>query len=82
MKNYHRVMLGQKSVHAEECFAGNFIGADFGIHQDLSQQLPEEWRVFNKAFIPVYLGLHPEKSKIGAGLACVPMAWASIAWGR
>ena len=70
MKNYHRVMLGQKSVHAEECFAGNFIGADFGIHQDLSQQLPEEWRVFNKAFIPVYLGLHPEKSKIGAGLAC------------
>lgn len=70
MKNYHRVMLGQKSVHAEECFAGNFIGADFGIHQDLSQQLPEEWRMFNKAFIPVYLGLHPEKSKIGAGLAC------------
>lgn len=70
MKNYYRVMLGQKSVHAEECFAGNFIGADFGIHQDLSQQLPEEWRLFNKAFIPVYLGLHPGKSKIGAGLAC------------
>lgn len=70
MRSYYRVMLGQKSVHADECFAGNFIGADFGIHQDLSQQLPEEWRVFNKAFIPVYLGLHPEKSKIGAGLAC------------
>ena len=70
MKNYHRVMLGQKSVYAEECFAGNFIGTDFGIHEDLSQKLPEEWRAFNKAFIPVYLGINPEKTKIGAGLAC------------
>lgn len=63
-------MLGQKSVYAEECFAGNFIGTDFGIHEDLSQKLPEEWRAFNKAFIPVFLGIHPEKTKIGAGLAC------------
>jgi restriction system protein len=70
MKNYHRVMLGQKSVYAEECFAGNFIGTDFGIHEDLSQKLPEEWRAFNKAFIPVFLGIHPQKTKIGAGLAC------------
>lgn len=63
-------MLGQKSVYAEECFAGNFIGTDFGIHEDLSHKLPEEWRAFNKAFIPVFLGIHPEKTKIGAGLAC------------
>ena len=70
MKNYHRVMLGAKSAHAEECFAGNFIGADFGIHQDLSQKLPEEWRIFNKEFIPIFLAGHPEKTKIGAGLAC------------
>ena len=63
-------MLGQKSVYAEECFDGNFIGTDFGIHEDLSQKLPEEWRAFNKAFIPVYLGFNPTKTKIGAGLAC------------
>ena len=31
MKNYYRVMPGQKSIHAEECFIGNFIGTDFGI---------------------------------------------------
>ena len=31
MKAYYRVMLGQKSVYADECFTGNFIGTDFGI---------------------------------------------------
>lgn len=70
MKNYYRVMPGQKSVHAEECFTGNFIGTDFGINQDLTMKLPEEWRTFNKEFIPVYLAAHPDKTKIGAGLAC------------
>ncbi len=29
MKKYYRVMLGQKSKYAEECFAGGFIGAGF-----------------------------------------------------
>jgi predicted Mrr-cat superfamily restriction endonuclease len=70
MKNYFRIMLGKKSAYAEECFAGNFIGADFGITQDLTNKLPEEWRAFNREFIPVYLAGHPGKSKIAAGLAC------------
>lgn len=70
MKNYYRVMLGPKSVHAEECFAGNFIGTDFGVNQDLSNNLPDKWQAFNKRFIPVYLETHPNKTKIGAGLAC------------
>lgn len=63
-------MLGQQSVHAAECFAGNFIGTDFGIIQDLSPKLPEDWRAFNKEFIPIYLSSHPDKTRIGAGLAC------------
>ncbi|MCJ7676259.1 MAG: endonuclease NucS [Anaerolineales bacterium] len=70
MKSYYRVMLGKNSVHAEECLAGSFIGADCGINQDLTHRLPEEWRPFNKEFIPIYLVGHPEKSRIGAGLAC------------
>jgi len=70
MKNYYRVMLGRKSVHAGECFSGNFIGTDFGITQDLTNKLPEEWRAFNKEFIPIFLATHPDKTKIGAGLAC------------
>ena len=70
MKNYYRVMLGQKSVYAEVCFAGNFIGTDFGINQDLTNKLPDKLQGFNKEFIPIYLVSHPEKTKIGAGLAC------------
>jgi predicted Mrr-cat superfamily restriction endonuclease len=70
MKNYYRVMLGQKSVFAEKCFAGGFIGTDFEINQDLTDELPEEWRTFNKKFIPVFLAARPDKTKIGAGLAC------------
>jgi restriction system protein len=70
MRAYYRVMLGKKSVFAAECLAGGFIGAGFNIEQDLSKQLPEEWRAFNKQFIPVYLAAHPGKSKVTAGLAC------------
>lgn len=70
MKNYYRVMLGKKSNSAAECFPGGFIGTDFLIREDLSRKLPDEWRAFNKQFIPVFLAMHPEKSRIGAGLAC------------
>jgi restriction system protein len=70
MKNYYRIMLGAKSSHAEECYKGNFIGADFGIKEDLTANLPDNWRDFNKKFIPVFLNNLPGKSKVTAGLAC------------
>lgn len=63
-------MLGQKSKYAEQCFAENFIGADYGISEDLSSKLPDDWKQFNKSMIPVYLNERPEKSKVAAGLAC------------
>ena len=70
MSSYYRVMLGKGSVNAEECFAGDFIGVDFGIHQDLSAKLTDVWRDFNREFIPVFLAINPGKSKVAAGLAC------------
>ncbi|WP_298355859.1 endonuclease NucS domain-containing protein [Rhodoblastus sp.] len=63
-------MLGKGSAFAAECFAGGFIGADFEINEDLNRSLPDQWREFNKKFIPVYLAGHPGKSKVTAGLAC------------
>jgi restriction system protein len=63
-------MLGRKSVHAEACFAGDFIGADFGIAEDLTGNLPDEWREFNQKYIPIYLANRPDKTKIAAGLSC------------
>ena len=74
MKEYYRIMLGRQSVHAEAAFAGNFIGADFSIREDLSGKLPEEWRKFNDAFIPVFRENNPDKTKIAAGLA-MGMLW-------
>lgn len=74
MKKYNRVMLGRKSKHAEECYEGGFIGTDFGLTTDLSGKLGDNWRSFNKEFIPVYLSSHPDKTKVAAGLAC-GMTW-------
>lgn len=74
MKKYIRVMLGPKSVFAEECYKGSFIGADFDIHEDLTDNLPENWRDFNSKYRPVWLENNPGRSKIAAGLAC-GMLW-------
>jgi len=70
MKSYYRIMLGRQSVYAATCFAGEVIGADFGITQDLTADLFDDWRAFNAKYIPVFLAGHPDKTKIGAGLAC------------
>lgn len=69
MTCYYRIMLGRKSIHAAEAFTGGFIGADFSIKEDLSDKLPDEWREFNKAFIPVFMANKPDKTKVAAGLA-------------
>lgn len=70
-KSYYRIMLGRKSVYAKEAYKGNFIGIDFEIDdEDLTNKLPENWREFNKAYIPVWLAKNPGKSKVAAGLAC------------
>lgn len=73
-KNYYRVILGAKSAFVQECYQGNFIGANYGIQVDLTHDLFEDWKEFNAIYREVYLRNHPEKSKISAGLAC-GMLW-------
>ncbi len=74
MKNYYRIMLGKKSIYAEEAYKGGFIGAGWFEDMNLKDKLVENWRDFNKEMIPVFLKNHPEKSKVAAGLAC-GMLW-------
>jgi len=74
MKRYVRVMLGAKSMYAQQCYEGNFIGADYEIKMDLKNKLPENWRDFNSKFRPIWLESNPGKSKVAAGLAC-GMLW-------
>jgi restriction system protein len=57
-------------MYADEAKVGEYIGADFDIDTDLTQRLPDDWRVFNKEFIPLWLKQNPDKTRIGAGLAC------------
>jgi endonuclease NucS-like protein len=68
-RQYYRVMLGKKSKNAQECYAGKWIGGDWGFNFDLSESLSEDWRAFRKKMTPIFLENHPDKSKVAAGLA-------------
>lgn len=75
MKRYYRIMLGRKSAHAAECFAGGYIGSGFGvIKRDVAQELTDNFRAFSQRFIPEMRKIHLEKSKISLGL------WCGFAW--
>ena len=65
-------MLGRSGMYAEECLQGGYVGVDFDINRDLTQDLDaaEEWKDFNKKMVPVFLELRPDKSNMAAGLAC------------
>ena len=67
---FYRVMPGRKSIFINECIKGGFIGGDWDFTDDLTEHLSENWREFNKIFIPVFLKINPDKTKVAAGLAC------------
>lgn len=70
MKKYIRVMLGRGGMFAKTCREEGYIGGNFDINVDLSDSLFENWRDFNKKFIPVWMSNMPGKSTTAAGLAC------------
>lgn len=69
-RKYFRLMLGRKSIHAQLCFSENFVGLDWFPDTDFSGEFPENWKEFNKKYVPIYLEQNPDKSKVAAGLAC------------
>ena len=73
-KNYYRIILGKGNSLFEEGYVGKYIGVDMGLDEDLTNQLPDDWREFNKKYIPVYLKDNPDKTKVSAGLKC-GMTW-------
>ena len=70
MRDYYRVMLGRGSMYADVCRQQGFIGAHFGIDQELTSLLGGEQREFTQQIRPTYQQVFPEKSKGSAGLAC------------
>lgn len=69
-RSYYRIMLGSKSSFAQRCHEERWFGGGWDIAHDLTKELTDNWRDFNKKFIPVYMAANPGKSKITAGLAC------------
>ncbi|HOD66542.1 MAG TPA: endonuclease NucS [candidate division Zixibacteria bacterium] len=74
MKSYFRILLGSKNCFAEEAYRSNCIAAGFITDRDLTHHLPDNWRDFNREFIPVWMKQNPGKPKVSAGLAC-GMLW-------
>ena len=63
-------MPGAKSIYIDECKNGRFIGVDFGIQVDLTNDLNDQVKSFKEKYRPIYLKNRPDKSKVAAGLAC------------
>ena len=52
-------LLGRQHKHFQDCFDGKFIGVGFIPDVDLKNDLVDDWREFNKKFIPIYLKNNP-----------------------
>lgn len=68
-------MLGRGGIYTEECVAGGYIGADFGICEDLTNNLPDTFKAFNAQYIPIFLATHPVKRRSVQG-------WRAACCGR
>jgi len=70
-----RIILGKKHSYALDCYENGYIGVDFDFEDDLTKNLYEDWREFNKEFVPKLIERFPEKARVSAGLAC-GMTWS------
>lgn len=77
-KQYYRVMAGAKSIYADQCIGGGFIGGHWGFEFDLTADLAAGFPSFSSRLKPIYLENHPDKSRVASGLAC-GMLWTICA---
>ena len=78
-KSYHHVRLGEGNKHAKECYEGKFIGvhgsSSDGFDVDLSKNIPENQKIFNKKFSDIFLKHNPDEKPNAAINACKAI-WA------
>lgn len=64
------VRLERQGAFVNDAVESGYIGVDYDMIDDFTGRFPDEWTTFNKTYIPRYLELHPEKTRVAAGLAC------------
>lgn len=70
MSSYFKLYLGSSSKYVDECIKGSFVGVHYGVIEDLTNILGDNWEDFNKRYIPTYQKMYPKKSNRAAGLSC------------
>ena len=48
-REYYRLMLGRKSIHAELCFSENFVGLDWFPDTDFAGEFTDNWKILIKS---------------------------------
>ena len=74
MANFFRVSLGKNAQYLEDAEAHGYIGTGWLGDTDLTGEFPENWREFNKKFIPQLVNSGECGSNVAAGLAA-GMTW-------
>lgn len=70
MSSYHYLKLGKTTEETAACFSEGYVHIGMGLPFDVSTDLSLEWKKFTEKYRPRFLELHPEYTKVGAGLAC------------
>ena len=72
---FYRVSLGKQAAYASKAREEGWIGVGWFPSNDLTGEFPDQWRDFNKEYIPVYMqSVGAGASRVAAGLAC-GMTW-------
>ncbi len=66
-RRFYKVMLGAGSREANNCRADGYLGTDYDVREDLTGQLPDNWREFSSVWLPRLLPIHGTKISAGLG---------------
>lgn len=69
-KKISRLRTGRNQEWFQTFYEGSYVGISYGLEMDLSNDLFDNWRDFNKKYIDKIIKLSPGKSRVGAGLNC------------
>lgn len=70
MTKYYKCALGQGAMHFAQASSESWVGTGWLDGIDLCGRFQDNWRDFNKEFIPIAIEKFGMTSRVSAGLAC------------